>query len=166
LIERKIHSIHNEILQSPLISHKGTPQGFILSPILFNIYLRKISTALHQDTQILQYADGIVLFSGLPDVTASRNSLVSFLESVHQYLRQRGLDLAPHKSKVLTFSRCREGPPSFDNISLQGINVEKTNKIKFLGVMLDEKLSGKAQITSLMAKGNKVAKVILSLSGT
>jgi len=33
-------------------------------------------------------------------------------------------------------------------------------------MMLDEKLSGKAQIISLMAKGNKVAKVILSLSGT
>jgi len=124
LIERKIYSIHNGILQPPLISHKGTPQGSILSPILFNIYLRKIS-AFHQDTQILQYADDIVLFSGLPDVIASRNSLVASLESIHQYLRQRGLDLTPHKSKILTFSRRRAGPSSFDSISIQGINIEE-----------------------------------------
>jgi len=102
----------------------------------------------------------------LSDVAAVRNSLSASLESIHQYLRRRGLDLAPHKFKVLTFSRRKEGPPSFDSISLQGINIEKTNKIKFLGITLDEKFLGKAQITSLITKGSKVARVIFSLSGT
>jgi len=88
LIERKIYSIDNGILQPPLISHKGTPQGSILSPILFNIYLRKISSTLHQDTYILQYADDIVFFLGLSDIAASRDSLCTSLESVNQYLRQ------------------------------------------------------------------------------
>jgi len=165
LIERRIYSVDNGILQPPLISHKGTPQGSILSPILFNIYLRKISSTLHQDTQILQYADDIVLFSNLPDVAVSRDSINASLESINQYLRQRGLDLAPHKSKVLTFSRNRKAPPLSDKISIQGTNIEETDRIKFLGVILDRKLSGKAQAASLITKGNKIANVILSLSG-
>jgi len=166
LIERRIYSIDNGILQPPLISHKGTPQGSILSPILFNIYLRKISSTLHQDTQILQYADDIVLFSNLPDVAASRDSINASLESINQYLRQRGLDFAPHKSKVLIFSRNRKAPPPLsDKISIQGTNIEETDRIKFLSVILDLKLSGKAQAASLITKGNKIANVILFLSG-
>jgi len=105
LVERKIYSIDNGILQPPLISLKGTPQGSILSPILFNIYLRKISSALHQDTHILQYADDIVLFSGLSDIAAFRDSICVSLESVNQYLRQRGLDLAPQIKGAYLFQK-------------------------------------------------------------
>jgi len=46
------------------------------------------------------------------------------------------------------------------------VNIEKTNKIKFLGITLDDKLSGKEHLKSLLTKGSKIAKVILSLSGT
>jgi len=53
LSERRIYSVINGTLQPPLTSRKGTPQGSILSPILFNIYLRKISSSLHPDSQIL-----------------------------------------------------------------------------------------------------------------
>jgi len=164
LSERQIYSVINGSLQPPLTSRKGTPQGSILSPILFSIYLRKISSVLHPDTQILQYADDI-LFSNLQDIALARNSLCVSLEAVYSFLRQKGLDLAPHKSNTLIFSKRRKGLPLIDNISLQGVTIEKTSKVRFLGILLDEKLSGKEQFKSMIVKGNKVAKIILSLSG-
>jgi len=166
LFERQIYSIIKGTLQPQLTSRKGTPQGSILSPILFSIYLQKILSTLHSDTQILQYADDIVVFSCLSNITLARNSLSASLEAVYSFLHMRGLDLAPHKSNVLIFSRCRKGPPVIDSISLRGVNIERTNNLKFLGVILDEKLSGGEQLKAMLAKGNKVARVILSLSGT
>jgi len=97
LSERRIFSTINGVIQDPLTTHKGTPQGSILSPILFNLYLRKIASVLHSDTRILQYADDVVLFSNLQNVSDSRESLIESLESLHSFLRTRGLDLAPHK---------------------------------------------------------------------
>jgi len=38
--------------------------------------------------------------------------------------------------------------------------------VRFLGVTLDEKLNGKAQLKSLITKDIKVVRIILSLSGT
>jgi len=103
LSERRIFPINNGIPLDLLITRKGTPQGSILSPILFNFYLRKIASTLHSDTSILQYADDVVLFSSLQNVSSSRDSLIKSLESLHAYLRSRGLDLAPHKSKGVIF---------------------------------------------------------------
>jgi len=97
LSERRIFSTNNGVLRDPLSTHKGTPQGSILSPILFNLYLRKIDSALHPDTSILQYADDVVLFSNLQNASDSRESLAMSLESLSSYLRLRGLDLAPLK---------------------------------------------------------------------
>jgi len=124
----------------------------------FSIYLRKIASVLHPDTQILQYADDIVFFSSLPDISTTRNSLAVSLKSVYSYLHLRGLDLAPHKSKLIT-----PPPPSFQNISLQGVDIPKTDVVRFLGITLDEKLNGKAQLRSLITKGTKI---VLSLSDT
>jgi len=53
LCERQIFSIRNGNLLEPLTFHKGIPQGSILSPIFFNIYLHKIAYFLHPDTEIL-----------------------------------------------------------------------------------------------------------------
>jgi len=85
----------------PLVTHKGIPQGSILSPLLFNFYLRNIGHHLHKDIQILQYADDIVLFSSNTDISQVRNSLSLSLNSFREYLYFRGLELAPHKSQSI-----------------------------------------------------------------
>jgi len=164
--ERRIFTVNNGILLDPVITHKGTPQGSILSPILFNFYLRKIDSALHPDTHILQYADDVVLFANLQNASDSSNSITSSIESLHTFLNSRGLDLAPHKSKGMIFSRSRNSQPVTWNISLHGVDIPWVDSIRFLGVVLDEKLNGKAQLKSLIVKGTNVARIILSLSGT
>jgi len=77
LSERLIFAVRNADLTGPLVTHKGTPthNGSILSPLLFNLYLRNIGRQLHKDTQILQYADDIVMFSSNADISQARNSL-------------------------------------------------------------------------------------------
>jgi len=67
LAECFIYTTQNGDGPGPLITHKGT-QDSILSPFLFNIYLRNIGCYLHTDSHILQYADDIILFSRNGDI--------------------------------------------------------------------------------------------------
>jgi len=64
------------------------------------------------------------------------------------------------------FSRRRNNQAIFQNISLQGVDIPWTDSVRFLDVILDGKLNGKAQLNSLITKDTSIAKIILSLSGT
>jgi len=109
LSERYIQFVRNGDLIEPCTAHKGSPQGSILSPLLFNIYLREVSKHIHPDTSILQYADDINLFAWDRDIDVARESVSSSFDSIHQYLKYRGLELSPLKSKCVIFNR-RRGP--------------------------------------------------------
>jgi len=118
----------------PLIMHKGTPQGSILSSFLFNLYLRNIG-CLHKDTHILQYADDIVLFSSNVNLLQAQNSLSFSLNSVHEYLLSRDLELAPHKSKSIIFTRRLKCSETFELLSINEIHIPVVSSVKFLGVI-------------------------------
>jgi len=111
LCERYIRFVENGELSEPRTVHKGTPQGSILSPLLFNIYLREISRHLHPDTNLLQYADDIVLYSWNSDTSLVHESVSSSLSLIYEFLKYRGLDLSPAKSKFVVYSISVEDPP-------------------------------------------------------
>jgi len=165
LIERYIYYSQNGDLIGPLTTHKGTPQGSILSPTLFKIYLRNIGQYLHSETQILQYADDIVLFASSPSITTARSSLVTSLASISSFLRQRGLTLSPLKSKSILFSNRRKFPVPLEPIKIDGLEIPLVDNVKFLGVVLDKRLIGATHLRALVSKGYKVANIITSLAG-
>jgi len=152
-------------LSEPRTVHKGTPQGSILSPLLFNIYLRDISRHLHSDTNLLQYADDIVLYSWNSDIPLVHESISSSVSLIYEFLRYRGLDLSSAKSKFIIFDR-RRGPPSnLESISIDNNEIPQVSSVRFLGVILDSRLNGKEHLNSLIKKDNCVANIITSLTG-
>ncbi|XP_018375583.1 PREDICTED: uncharacterized protein LOC108769220 [Trachymyrmex cornetzi] len=60
---RSVHFVEEGRLSQKFEVNKGTPQGSTLSPLLFNISVRELDHHLHPDTQFLQYADDIVVYS-------------------------------------------------------------------------------------------------------
>jgi len=165
LMERFIFYARNGTLSGPLTTHKGTPQGSILSPLLFNIYLRNIGRSLHADSHIIQYADDIVLFATDSDLCLARDSLNASLIAVSSFLRQRGLTLSPLKSKTMIFSNRRTPPIPPEPILLDGLEIPLVDSVRFLGVLFDSRLNGTLHSKALISKGYKVANIITSLTG-
>jgi len=152
LSERLIQFVRNNELSGLHVAHKGTPQGSILSPLLFNIYLRRISFRLHSDTHILQYADDIILYSWNPNISLAQESIFSSLSSINEYLSSRGLDLSPLKSKCVVFNRRRSSPLRVERICINNLEVPQVNSARFLGIVLDYRLNGKKHLNLLIKK--------------
>jgi len=75
------------------------------------------------------------------------------------------LVLSPHKSKSILFSNRRKFPVPLEPIVVDGAEIPRVDDARFLGVVLDKRLSGAAHLRALVLKGYKVANIITSLAG-
>ena len=135
----------------------GVPQGSILGPLLFLIYINdivKVSTSVMP----LLYADDTNLFCSGKDTSEIIGTLNNELKLYMRWMHVNKLTVNVDKTKVIIFRKPKRQPSNqIDEIKLNGNIIEKVPSMKFLGVILDETLSWLAHINYIK---NKIAKGI------
>jgi len=127
--------------------------------------LKDIPTHLHQNSHILLYADDITIYSTSRNPFEAYHSVQTSLDWISIYLKNRGLDLSPEKSQWMTCSR-NKLLPSLLSLKIFGLPVPKVSTVRFLEVILDYKMSGKAHLANLIDKGSAIVDILSSLAGT
>ena len=130
---------------------KGVPQGSILGPILFTIYINDISKNIHHCKSHF-YADDTVLYTSAPTSSEAIAYLQSAFYSIQNALEGLKLSLNVGKTKYILFSNKTKTETSGPILSLSGAHIEQVSTYKYLGIWLDEDFSFKTHITNLAKK--------------
>ena len=106
LKDRKQFVQFDECISEMKAIHKGVPQGSILGPLLFCIYINAIPNSSNL-LNFLMYADDKSLYCCLEDINSVNKEQVlnSELKSVHLWLSANKLVLNVNKSKYMLFSK-------------------------------------------------------------
>lgn len=122
----------------------GTPQGGILSPILFNLVMeRLVSIDFERGVKLLCYADDLQLIS---QGNAKHRKAQAALLKIEQMCTELGLKINPLKTKAMLIKERRipEG-----NLRIQDTDIEWVQKHQCLGIHFDYRLSFKPQVEYL-----------------
>ena len=119
----------------------GTPQGAVVSPILFNFFVDDLRRNLNDDSvKICQFADDICIFIRLKCPRMCEYKLQKALDRVHDWTCRWRIQLAPEKSSCLLFTRCPSLKRMQINLKLGGVAISREQNVRFLGLEFDERL--------------------------
>ena len=138
--------------------HYGVPQGSILGPLLFLIYINDL-VRISNTIKFILFADDTTIFIQGKNVNEMMVTLNNELIKFSNWIRCNQLTI--NVSKTFYMVSCGANI-NLDNISIKIDNIvlSKVNQIKFLGVTIDEKLTWKTHLLSLCTRLSQITGVL------
>ena len=130
----------------------GVPQGSVLGPLLFLIYINDLGLVLNsKKTKLIMFADDSNLFAHGKDMNGLQTSVNIALENVRQWLIANRLSLNVSKTHYMIFSPTKKEISNVD-IMIGNSKIDRTKQTKFLGIIIDEHLLWKEHIKYTASK--------------
>jgi hypothetical protein len=140
----------------------GVPQGSVLGPILFNLYVNSICEC-NLDGLIVAYADDTCLLFSDKSLEGAHSKATVGLNNVNKSLSSRQLTLNNDKTVFMTFS-IYKSKTNFNKITIHSCSDKKfcnqdkcksikmVSKIQYLGIIFDKNLRWDSHIHNLVGK--------------
>ena len=134
----------------------GVPQGSILAPQFFNIYINNIADV--SNFKIKLFADDACLSYSSFEYNNLETEINNELKKINQWRKINKLSVNFSKSNYMVFTQKKININM--NITMDGNRLEKVNKTKYLGVIMDSKFSWKEHITYITNKISKSSYIL------
>ena len=152
----------NGIKSEPAAVTSGIPQGSVLGPILFVIYINDLPDCVRSDAKL--FADDTKIFTR-SNIRANREQLQQDLEALHEWSNDWQLRFHPEKCCVMRLGK-NDGETAYtmkgtdENGNEKTYTLKESTKEKDLGVIVDNELDFKQHVATVTAKANRTVGII------
>jgi len=137
----------NDEVSSAINCNIGVPQGSILGPLLFSLYINDLPTVC-TESEIQMYADDTVIYVHAPDKQQAAYKLTAVMDGVMQWLSDSCLYLNIKKNACMFLTK-RSSDNSVANIYIAGEQLSMVSDFKYLGITIYSNLTLKNKFKKL-----------------
>ena len=150
----------NGTFSKPRMVPCGVPQGSILGPLLFLIYVNDMESAVK--CKLILYAEDSALLVSGKDIKVIQETLGKELCALSSWLVDNKLSLHLGKTESILFGSCKKicNSPSLD-IKCGDTKISSKKSVRYLGVDLEQTLSVKLILENILKKGNSRLKFFI-----
>ena len=138
----------------------GVPQGSILGPLLFLIYINDIVSDIKSNIRL--FADDTSLYLIVEDPEIAADLMNSDLDKIHQWAKSWLVNFNPNKTEQLIISR-KAVPPVHPKLEMNNVEIQKVNCHKHLGLIINKTCSWYEHILDITSKAWKRINILRSL---
>jgi len=128
----------NNCKSSNSLMEMGVPQGSVLGPVLFLIYINDMSNCSDK-LNFVHFADDTTVFCSGDNVIDIANEVNVELSYVNEWLKSNRLSLNILKTNFMIISDSKL--PVVPDIQIEGVSVLQKSEANFLGVKIDDRLT-------------------------
>ena len=141
LNDRWQQTMANEVISKKEVIRCGVPQGSILGPLLFLIFINDINM-LNLASRLKLYADDTVVYNSNKDPQVAHDQLQKDLDTLVAWCNKNGLTINTKKTKGMIFGTKKQLRRTvLPKLKMKNQELNYVKTYKYLGIILDQSLS-------------------------
>ena len=145
--------INNGVKSKKCFVNIGVPQGNILDPLLFVLYVNDLSNTI-QNAHINVYADDVVIYCSHSNLSILNEIMQTNLTRVFKWYTNNRLTLSIDKCSTMVINEKNDLDSGCFKVYLGDQELENVSHMKYLGLHIDDKLKWDSHIANLSTKVN------------